>query len=216
MGGVCAALPFQKLASHQTVIAPQRESEAIEWRSKDFTLEVNPRNQPLTGSHDAQERPNSPAFGGADGVRVNSRAVLDRIAEPPALDGAYQPAGESPLPGANGLRESGGPPPTSGEPADSAPPPTTAPPRSVAITHVIADGDTLEALAEKHLGSRLRWTEIYNANPEILDDPEVLPVGVTIVILPGVRPSTAANIDDAELLVPIRGSDLQKFRAALD
>jgi nucleoid-associated protein YgaU len=90
------------------------------------------------------------------------------------------------------------------------------PPRSVAITHKIVDGDTLEALAEVHLGSRSRWTEIYNANPEILDNPEVLPLGVTIVILPGIRPSRPANSPETEALVPVLGSDLLKFRNAID
>jgi len=214
LGGVCAALLFQKPTSREVAVAPVRNSETIEWRSKDFTLEVTAHDPPLTGPRSAAERPHSPAFGGVDaGAIVNSRASLDHVTQPPALAGDYSSATTVAPRDANGLGENDTPPAAPRPPADDAPA-AGKPPRSIAITHTITDGDSLAALAEKHLGSRLRWTEIYNANPEILDDPEVLPVGATIVILPGIQPSRPASSDETDSLVPVSSSDLLRFRDA--
>jgi len=62
---------------------------------------------------------------------------------------------------------------------DHAPPvsPGTAPSR-----HRIAEGDTLRRLAEKYLGSRDRYLDIYQANQDILFDSQLIPIGVEIVI----------------------------------
>jgi phage tail protein X len=51
-----------------------------------------------------------------------------------------------------------------------------------ARTHRIRDGDTLPEIAWKYLGDRNRWTEILQANRDILADPEILPVGRRIRI----------------------------------
>ncbi len=216
LGGVCAALPFQRRASRQVTVEPAANTETIEWRSNDFTLEVTAQDQPLPGSPYADDRPRSPAFGGANGVTVNSQASLDDISQPPALAGAYQAATAVASNGTGSVPDSGGPSGTTREAVSDSTAAAATPLQSVAITHEIAVGDTLEALAEEHLGSRLRWTEIYNANPEILDNPEVLPLGVTIVILPGIRPSVPANSNETESLVPVRSSDLLKLRHATD
>lgn len=214
LGGAGVALQFQNPDKQQTASQPAPNSETIEWRSNEFTLELPARDRTLTGSHRVEDRPKSPTFGGGDAVNLHARAALDRSVQPPALADAYKSATVAPLPGPNGLRTHGGLSTTSGEPVGDAFFAATNPLPPVAITHTITDGDTLETLAEKHLGSRLRWTEIYNANPEILDDPEVLPVGVTIVILPGIQPSTAS--DETESLIPVSRSDLQQFRHAID
>ena len=58
-------------------------------------------------------------------------------------------------------------------------PPDHSPP-----THTIVDGDTLAALAERYLGSADRAVEIYEANRDLLEDPEVLPIGVELKIPP--------------------------------
>ena len=193
VGGVCAALPFQRQAHRQVTVEPTTNSETIQWRSNDFTLKVIAHDQPLTDSPYADDRPSSPAFGGGNGAAIMSPASLDEITQPPVLAGVYD----------------------SSAAIASVTAVAATPARSVAITHKIVDGDTLEALAEVHLGSRSRWTEIYNANPEILDNPEVLPLGVTIVILPEM-PATPAISQETESLVPVRGSDLLRFRATID
>ncbi len=56
--------------------------------------------------------------------------------------------------------------------------PSTAPPRR----HRIVEGDTLPRLAEKYLGSRDRYLELFQINSEVLFDPRLIPIGVEIVI----------------------------------
>jgi hypothetical protein len=48
--------------------------------------------------------------------------------------------------------------------------------------HTIVDGDSLEGLAEQYLGTDQRWTEIYEANRQLLRSPDVLPIGVRLRI----------------------------------
>ncbi len=206
LGGACAALPFQKLADRNSAVVPASSSEAIEWRSNDFTLEVTSQPQHLEEAGHPHDRPASPAFG--RGSVVRTPVSLDNIAEPPALADDYEAVTLRARPT---LTIDGDD--SRGEDRSAAEAePTTTPLNSVAITHQIADGDTLEMLAEKHLGSRLRWTEIYNANPEILDNPDVLPIGVTIVILPAMQPTQTADALTADSLVPVSNNDLLKFR----
>lgn len=51
-------------------------------------------------------------------------------------------------------------------------------------THKIVDGDTLAALAQLYLGSAARAREIFDANRDVLSDPELLPIGVELKIPP--------------------------------
>ncbi|HEX5103499.1 MAG TPA: hypothetical protein VFV87_06790 [Pirellulaceae bacterium] len=94
-----------------------------------------------------------------------------------------------------------GPPPEM--PIDFAPvavsPPSTAyVPRSLAPPslaqkpmrprqYTLRDGDTLEDLAKRMLGSESRAREIFEANRAVLPSPDLLPIGVTIVIPPRVQ-----------------------------
>jgi len=48
--------------------------------------------------------------------------------------------------------------------------------------HRIVDGDCLEKLAEQYLGSAALAGHIYQANRSLLPDPQLLPIGVEIVI----------------------------------
>jgi nucleoid-associated protein YgaU len=48
--------------------------------------------------------------------------------------------------------------------------------------HVIVDGDTLAALAERYLGSAARAGELFQANRDVLMDPQLLPIGVELRI----------------------------------
>jgi nucleoid-associated protein YgaU len=61
---------------------------------------------------------------------------------------------------------------------ESAPPEASSGPR----THVIGLGDTLGKIAKRYYGSADRWPEIYEANRDVLRDPNRLPVTVTIRI----------------------------------
>jgi hypothetical protein len=68
--------------------------------------------------------------------------------------------------------------------------------------HEIVDGDTLAELAQRYLGSSDRWTEIYQANRQALSDPELLPIGLELVI-PGDSPSA---VRDATTSSPAQSS----------
>ena len=51
-------------------------------------------------------------------------------------------------------------------------------------THKIVDGDTLQILAKRYLGSAERWMEIYEANHDVLPSPQILPIAVNLKIPP--------------------------------
>jgi len=48
--------------------------------------------------------------------------------------------------------------------------------------HVIQEGNTLWGLAERFYGSADEWTRIFEANRDRIEDPEVLPTGLELVI----------------------------------
>ena len=60
-------------------------------------------------------------------------------------------------------------------------------------THKIVDGDTLEDLAERYLGSAVRASDIFKANRNVLTDPRLLPIGVELIIPPRGRHATPAS-----------------------
>lgn len=101
---------------------------------------------------------------------VNSRPAtlvkpLDTEKSPPPLSAKYPDAN----PPANPLRR----------PMSDLLQPATGP-----RTHKIVDGDTLAALAQLYLGSTARAREIFDANRDVLSDPELLPIGVELKIPP--------------------------------
>jgi len=72
------------------------------------------------------------------------------------------------------------------------------------LRHKIRDGDTLAALAQRYLGSSDRAAEIYEANRDVLRNPDLLPIGVQLKIPPSSRPAQeAAPQEPARRLVPI-------------
>lgn len=44
-------------------------------------------------------------------------------------------------------------------------------------THVVRKGDTLSTIAEQVYGQTRRWTDIYAANRDVLDDPDCIHAG---------------------------------------
>lgn len=68
-------------------------------------------------------------------------------------------------------------------PAAAAPPPWPERPAGAGPrTHVVVDGDSLERLAGRYLDDSSRAHEIYEANRELLSDPDLLPIGVELFI----------------------------------
>jgi nucleoid-associated protein YgaU len=61
-------------------------------------------------------------------------------------------------------------------------------------THRIVDGDTLTKLAAEYLGSSDRYLEIYAINRDILNSPDLLPIGKTLKI-----PATDSHPEPAKL-----------------
>jgi nucleoid-associated protein YgaU len=55
-------------------------------------------------------------------------------------------------------------------------------PRAARKIHRVVDGDTLPKLAERYLGSADRFSEIYEANRDLLQSPDVLPIGLSLKI----------------------------------
>ena len=71
----------------------------------------------------------------------------------------------------------------------------------VSRKHVVAAGDTLRSLAEKHLGDKAKWKAIVGANPAIAADPDHILVGAVLWIPPvrfGETPPAAAKPESGE------------------
>jgi nucleoid-associated protein YgaU len=64
--------------------------------------------------------------------------------------------------------------------------------------HRLTDGDSLERLAERYLGSPARAAEIFEANRDLLQAPDLLPLGRIIRIPPREADETlqAANLTE--------------------
>jgi len=78
-------------------------------------------------------------------------------------------------------------------------------------THKIVDGDTLDALAERYLGSADRAAEIYRANQHLLPSPDMLPIGVELQIPPREsRLRSSAESFGQAPLVPIPPRDQRR------
>jgi phage tail protein X len=58
------------------------------------------------------------------------------------------------------------------------------------VVHRIIEGDTLPRIATQYLGSPERYREIYEANRDVLQHPEILPIGVELQIPPVSLPKT--------------------------
>jgi nucleoid-associated protein YgaU len=72
--------------------------------------------------------------------------------------------------------------------SQSVPKPTPFPPsrdfvgESETRSHIVIDGDSLQRLAARYLKDPARANEIYEANRELLANPDLLPIGVELII----------------------------------
>ena len=50
------------------------------------------------------------------------------------------------------------------------------------VRHRVVDGDSLASLAQRYLGSRERYLDIFHANRHVLVSPDILPIGVELIV----------------------------------
>ena len=48
--------------------------------------------------------------------------------------------------------------------------------------HMVAEGETLFTIAQRHYGDGARFIDIYKANADVIKNPDKLPVGATLTI----------------------------------
>ena len=162
-GGALAALPFRQPARIGVQMAASTVAD-ITIRRKDVTALVSPHEEfsPAIGLGHASTpvvELSGPVPAGPD---------LDGLGPPPELPTRFMPVSR---------RE-----PVA--PWRPDPPPKEA----VWRKHRLVDGDNLEALAERYLGSRERAREIFEANQSVLPARDLLPIGKTIRIPPAESP----------------------------
>jgi nucleoid-associated protein YgaU len=171
--GVLAAWPFRQYSPHSTPPPTATAPLDLTLRRQDVTLKASPSSDtsPAVGLDVADQEGNlKPVQPAAFSV---SRPDLEDLGPPPELPMAFSPV--------------------------TSRPPGVFVPRVPQVDrwlekqmrprqYKLRDGDTLESLAERWLGSRTRAGEIYQANREVLASPDLLPLGVTIVIPPRAAP----------------------------
>ena len=154
IGGAVAALPFRKSADKVSPVRPPANRAANPERESDITLQL----APVSGTSPAWESSFRAEPNATDDVPTPTRVSLERLQSPPGLAPifeSFETAGDQ-----------------SSQERD---------PQSER-THLVSDGDKLETLAERYLGNREKWGVIFRANADVLDSPELLPIGVEIVI----------------------------------
>lgn len=165
VAGLCAAWPFRQeqvaRIEPPTLTAPL----ALPLRRPDVPLALAPRGEasPAIGLHASPLAPLAEAA-----LTPVARSIeLTNLSPPPALPVSFQPNVEAS-------------PPSNWRPEPLTPARPPVKPRP----YRLRDGDTLEKIAERLLGNRERAAEIFEANRDVLALPDLLPVGVTILIPP--------------------------------
>jgi hypothetical protein len=169
--GLLGALPFRR-----TPLAPDFPLDTprpvqLTLRYADSRLEASPAGDtsPAAGLLADSASPARPGVHEAS-YFVPTRPDLEQLSPPPDLAPDFRPA--RPAAAESGLWK----------------PPRRNWPRKDQLPrqYTLRDGDTLQNLAERFLGSRARAPEIYAANIELLRSPDLLPIGKAIVIPPKV------------------------------
>jgi nucleoid-associated protein YgaU len=170
LAGLIAAWPFRQLPSPPVIQQRQATTPMqLTIRRPDVPLELAPRIDvsPAEGLHAEQNvsdsTPPPPAT-----LPVAPNYALENLAPPPALPVAFHPTLPPTQP--NDWR-----PDAIVKPAVQPRPPRP---------YRIRDRDTLELIAERLLGDKQRASEIFESNRNVLSRPDLLPVGVTIMLPP--------------------------------
>ena len=191
LAGICAALLFRRDPARPAPPAPST-AELLAIRHRISALAAG-------GPSNENGRP-APAGRSSTSTSANGPAAtvvtpLDRQEPPPPLAESY-PQADRPASSRWGMSMDMVLP--AATPADEA-----------ARSHKVVDGDTLAALAQRYLGSAARAQEIFEANRDLLADPELLPIGAELKIPPRGSGLAGAAKSPSELspprpLVPVR------------
>ena len=173
--GFCAAFPFRHGEPPREWVVRNRAERAVtlgEGVSLQVPGQTSPAQLPPRSLHPG------PIEGTVDEAGESDRpATSDKVVgptQPPPLPDQYRPLFSAPA----GNTRQGAPPASSESPRRDVPAFPASPPRQ----HTLRDGDTLESLALRFLGEPGRADEIFQANRDVLSDPNLLPVGTRIVI----------------------------------
>lgn len=178
--GVLAAWPYRQ---HALPLPAPRVSVPLDLtlRQADVTLAGSPPgdDSPAPGldltDPSGQQKPIQPA------AYSVSRPSLEELGPPPEMPIAFSPAAGNRQPGQFVPRP---------RPSQTWPDKQLLP-----RSYRLRDGDTLEDLAERFLGTRTRAGEIFEANRALLSTPDLLPLGTTITIPPR---ASAGDLEPAE------------------
>ena len=156
--GSAVALQFRQPSQPRAAVPREIDRAADADRSFDITLQLAPVSEP---SPSWQSSPPADSTLPPADSNVPTRASLEGLQPPPSLAPIYESLASS-----DASRDENHDEPTA------------------AVTHLVEDGDTLAALAERYLGDDEQWEAIFRANRQILTSPELLPIGAEIVIPP--------------------------------
>jgi nucleoid-associated protein YgaU len=170
--GLCAALPYYRprnsVPEPRTAAAPSE----LTLRRSDSPL-VLPARSDISPARELESvTPASAQLTSLTAAPLAPAPDLGKLAPPPTLPVSFQPTTDSFTPGQ--WRPSREPPVDYLRRQAGAARP--------ARRYRLRDGDTLEKLAQRFLGSADRAEEIYELNRDVLTRPDLLPLGVTIVI----------------------------------
>ena len=188
--GLVASLPFhQKQSPNHRVEQTQTSDQELLWLSIPSAQELASRpSLPLPEQTRPDSRPTPPVVKRRPPAQRKSIA-LDSIPQPPDLADEFEWLGDGlPTTGPvvplsnESYRRGGGAASAVAAREDSSESPDSLDIEQRTLEHHIADGDSLETLAQYYLGSPTRWNEIYDVNRERLSDPQLLPIGAMLRI----------------------------------
>jgi nucleoid-associated protein YgaU len=134
----------------------------------------------LAGVRDALRQTQAQAAAlAAENAQLRTRLAL--VGTPPGSMLAA-PSRQSPLPPANppSPDDSASAPAAATAPAATEPPTESAGPATTPHTYVVAAGDNLQKISQRVYGTPDRWQEIFEANRELIKNPNLLFVGLTL------------------------------------
>jgi len=172
LAGLIVAWPFRQPAAPLRPASQPQQAPApmqLTIRRPDLPLELAPRIDvsPAEGLQEDQKASDNPPLPSVLPPTAPNYA-LENLAPPPTLPVSFHPTLGPSQP--NDWR-----PDAIVKPAVQPRPPRP---------YRIRDRDTLELIAERLLGDKQRASEIFEANRNVLARPDLLPVGVTIMLPP--------------------------------